>query len=239
MGLSALSGLSGISGITNGDFAPNDIPNLNFVYCPTLQRDRNLLFQDSDKTIPARNHGDLVRAWQCPYTGVSGTAPSDASSGLLYYESNGEWSITYNGVNTFYLVGITPSVLGNRYSICSKAFPSSWQGYRGIAGGHGGTGIGIVFGQYDSASPFELSFIHFGLPPTITHRLGETPWVNSWKSHTMTVTEDRNVLYRDGIEVVASTPTITTQATGLVEHTIILIGIFMVELPSMLCMPVT
>lgn len=66
---------------------------------PALSRSQGKLWQDSAKTIPAASGGDPVRVAVCPYTAVELTAPSDAARPLLYDETGGKWSLSFDGVD--------------------------------------------------------------------------------------------------------------------------------------------
>jgi len=82
-----------------GGWNPGDLTGLAATLLPAEARSAGLLWQNTAKTVPATADGDPVRVAVCPYTGVEFAAPSDAARPLLYDETGGKWSLSFDGVD--------------------------------------------------------------------------------------------------------------------------------------------
>ena len=86
-------------GAMSAEWNPGDLAGLAATIVVAEQRSAGLLWQNTAKTIAATADGDPVRVAVCPYTAVEFTAPSDAARPLLYDETGGKWSLSFDGVD--------------------------------------------------------------------------------------------------------------------------------------------
>lgn len=81
------------------EWTPADLPGLVAAPVVSLMRSAGTLWQDSGRTTLATADGDPVYVADCTFTGTRFTAPGSSQRPVLYLESGGKWSLSFDGVD--------------------------------------------------------------------------------------------------------------------------------------------